>query len=148
MAGPLNGLLAKAYYSSNGVAGAGWTALNIIGDVQINASRANSPVKERASDFEKTIAGQVALEATFTMTRRTNNAQYEALRDAFLNNTSIGVAFMTGAINTNGSEGWQFDAVVTDFPIGEPLDDASTIEVTVKPALSSNTEPDYVEIGA
>lgn len=142
----VTGLLAKAYIDPSGVGGSTWTEVKILGDVQLPSSHNTGKVKERGSGFEKTVLGQKVNQATFTLTRRVGNANWEAIRDAYLNKTLLGFAFMTGPIATSGSEGWQFDGVIVDFPIAEPLEEASTVDVVVEPAAESTVEPSYVEI--
>lgn len=144
----ITGLVAKAYYDSDGAGVGYWEDLNIIGDVALSTSRNNSPVKERQSDLETTVLGQQVVEFSFRMTRRVGHEQYEALRDAYLNKTIIGLAFMSGDIETPGSEGWQGDFYVTDFPIDEPLEEASGMDVVVKPAADANQAVEYVIVEA
>jgi predicted secreted protein len=56
-----------------------------------------------------------------------SNAAYQALRDAFLNGTEIAVEF-----EDDGGDGFSGNALVMGLTLGQPLDDAVTIPITIK----------------
>lgn len=139
------GIDAKAYYSTTGVGGT-WVLLPIIGDVRIPLQHGEAEVKDRSSSWTKVLVGLKNASVTFRLTRRTGNAVYEVLRDAWINRTKLGFAFMSEAIATVGSEGLQADMVIVGFDLAEPDEEAATVEVTLKPSALSSIEPTFTEI--
>lgn len=66
------------------------------------------------------------------------DANVAAFRDAFLNGTNVDVAALDGPVATPGSQGLRAECQVTTFTRKEPLEDAVTVSVTLKPALTAN----------
>ncbi|QDT94266.1 hypothetical protein [Gimesia algae] len=141
------GLEAGLYLDPAGMAGEGtWTLYEDVGDVNVAHSWNQSQRKIRKHTHERTTLGQGVLEVTFTVTYRAGDAGFEMLRDAHANKSIIAVAVMSGLIAAAGSEGWQFDAVVSDFPESQALEEDMTFDVTLKPASGSAVDPVRVEI--
>ena len=76
--------------------------------------------------------------AEFDMVWKPSDADLAAIRDAYLNNSEIGLAFLTDDQATVGAEGPVGDWMITGFSRSEPLEEGITISVTAK--LSSFTE--------
>jgi hypothetical protein len=74
----------------------------------------------------------------FEMVWDTDDQGFTAIKDAWLNSTEIALAAMDGDISTGGSQGLASNFTVTNFSRNEPLEEAITVNVTVKP--SSQTE--------
>tara|TARA_R110002095_G_scaffold198912_1_gene178568 strand:+ start:397 stop:840 length:444 start_codon:yes stop_codon:yes gene_type:complete len=142
-----NGLECALYLDPAGMAGEGtWALYADVGDVSAPHSWNQSQRKIRKHTHERTTLGQGVLEVTFTATYRAGDAGFEMLRDAHMNKTIIAVAVMSGLIAVAGSEGWQFDAYVTDFPETQSLEEDMTFDVTLKPASGSAVDPVRVEV--
>lgn len=82
----------------------------------------------------------------FDMVRKkTSDAQYIALRDAFLTRTAVEFAVMDGDIATPGSEGLRALFAVTKFSRDEKLEESIMSSVSLKPTYSDNP-PDWLVI--
>jgi len=74
----------------------------------------------------------------FEMVWDTADAGFTASKNAYFDNTIIGLAVMDGPIATSGSQGLWADCMITDFSRDEPLEDAISVKVTAKPTYSAN----------
>ena len=63
-----------------------------------------------------------------------SDAGFAAIRDAWLNNAEIALMSLDGDQNTGGSQGLVSNFMVTNFSRSEPLEEAITVSVTVKPS--------------
>ena len=79
-----------------------------------------------------------AIECTFTWSRGTN-ADYEAFRDALLNETLIDCWHLDGASATAGHQGDRFEFAVLSESIDMPLADGVKVTFTLAPGVSSET---------
>jgi hypothetical protein len=68
----------------------------------------------------------------------TADDDFGAIRDTFLNRASMEFAVMDGDITVSGSQGLRATCMVTNFSRNEPLEEAVTVSVTVKPTYSVN----------
>lgn len=71
----------------------------------------------------------------------TADEDFQSIRDAYLNVTTLDVLALDGPVSGAGSTGNQgLRAVcnVTGFSRSEPLEEALSVSVTVKPAYSAN----------
>ena len=140
------GLDSKLYLDAAGAGVGTWTELDIVGDVNVSLSHNEATRKNRASVWEKVSLGQKMAEISFDMTRDPSNAGYVSLRTAWIDRSDIGVAAMSEAILTIGSEGLQADCKVVGFDVNEGLEEDETVSVTLKPSADSATEPSYAII--
>ena len=78
----------------------------------------------------------------------TTDAGFTAIKDAYFNNTTIDVAVMDGDITTPGNQGLRAVMEVTNFSRTEPLEEAITVSVTIKPGYTGDPAqaPDWMEI--
>ena len=64
----------------------------------------------------------------------TTDAGFTALQSAWASSAEIALAAMDGDIETAGSQGLAGNFTVTNFSRNEPLEEAITVNVTVKPS--------------
>jgi hypothetical protein len=140
---------AKIYFCAAGIGGTPvWTEIGNVKDVTLNLQKAEADVTTRGNNGWKATVGTLKDGSVeFNMIWDTTDAAFNAFQEAYFDNTVIGVAVMDGDIETNGSQGLWADMMVTDFTRSEPLEDAITVKVTVKPTYSANPA-DWVTIGA
>ena len=62
------------------------------------------------------------------------DAGFTALQEAWANSDEIAIAAMDGDIATSGSQGLAGNFTVTNFSRSEPLEEAVTVSVTLKPS--------------
>jgi hypothetical protein len=92
------------------------------------------PVKVRVESFN----GQKQRTGGLEVIWDPSGTGFTAIKDAYFNNTVIGIAAMDGAIATTGSQGLWADCMITDFSREEPLEEAISVKVTAKPTYSAN----------
>jgi hypothetical protein len=85
------------------------------------------------SGWKQTLATLKDGSVEFEMVWDTNDPDFAAIRDAWLNNTEISLAVMDGDIDTL-AQGLVSNFVVTNFSRTEPLEDAIKVSVTAKPS--------------
>ena len=138
------GLDCKIYYNTDGnedpIVPGNWTELDNVRDVTLSQEHGEADVTTRANAGWKATA--VALkDATveFEMVWDTDDAGFAALQAAFAAKATIGILVLDGAVAVAGSQGLVADMNVISFSRSEPLTEAVTVSVTLKPGYS--TEP-------
>ncbi len=136
------GLHAKLYRNSGTYASPTWDEIGNVKDVTLNLEAGEADVTTRANNGWKATAATLKdASIEFQMVWDTGDTDFLAIRDAYLNNTNIEVAAMDGAITglgSSGSQGLRATCMVTSFTREEPLEEALTVSVTLKPSYSGN----------
>lgn len=115
------------------VEGKTWIEVGNVRDVTVNTEKGEADFTARDNDGWRAVTGtlkQMTLE--FEMVWRDNDQSFEAIKDAFLNNTEIALAAMTGVITVAASEGPVANFSITNFSREEPLEDVIKAKVTAK----------------
>lgn len=104
-------------------------------DVTINLETGEADITTRDNDGWRATAGtlkdgSVDFESQF----KYPDTALAAIRDAWLNSTEIALVVLTGDISTEGHEGLAANFTVTNFSRNEPLEEAITYSVTLKPS--------------
>lgn len=142
----------KTYYDTVGVGVGTWTEIDAVIDVTTNSELNVGEIKDRSLTDVLVLAAKRNTSFDVNINYKPGDAGYEAFRDAYTNRRNIGLAVMTGAIATAGSEGWQCDCLVTSFGRGEPLEEGMSIPCTLRPSGQLNSDssapsaPSYVEV--
>lgn len=149
------GLDCKAYYLSTGTreswdgstpAPAALTEITVIRDVTLNLSRSESDVTTRGSNgWRQTLTTLKEGEVTFQIVWDTEDASFTAIRNAWLNGTTLAAAFLTGAKDEAGAEGLYADFNVANFTRNEGLEEGVTVDVSLRVAYSA-VAPNWVEV--
>jgi hypothetical protein len=134
------GMDAKLYFCAAGIGGTpAWTILANVKNVTLNLQKGEADVTTRANNGWKATAATLKEGSIeFEMVWDTADAGFTALENAYFANSVIGIAAMDGDIAGNGSQGLWADCQVIDFSREEPLEEAITVKVTVKPTYSAN----------
>jgi hypothetical protein len=136
------GMQAKLYHGAAGATAT--TELTNVKDVTLNLETGESDVTTRASNgWRATIATLKNGSVEFTLIWDTEDAGFTAIKNAYFNNTAIALAVLDG----EGGSGLDADFSVTNFTRNEPLEEAITVNVTVKPTYVSRA-PTWVDGGA
>lgn len=88
--------------------------------------------------WRATVATLKDASVEFEMVWNAGDLDFVAVRDAFLNRTAIELAVLDGPVTASGSQGLRALCMVTNFSRNEPLEEAITVSVTVKPTFSAN----------
>lgn len=140
------GFQAVAKYQTDGVAGsAGKNAATNIRDLTLSIEKNTAEVTTRAAEgWRQFLAALKDAEVTFNIVWDTEDPFFEAISDSFFNDTVIGMAFLDQ--DTGAGIGLVADFMVTNFTRNETLEEALTVDVTLKPAYSA-TAPEWTESG-
>jgi hypothetical protein len=126
------GMHAKMYYGP-----AGATATNELGntkDVTLSLETGEADVTVRKNGgWRAFVATLKNGTVEFEMIWDTDDAAFIAIQDAWLNSTALAFAILDGE---NG-HGLDADFAVTNFTRNEPLEEAITVNVTIKPTYST-----------
>jgi len=133
------GMDCKLYFDSAPLAGAPstgtWTELTNAKDVTVNLETGEADITTRAnSGWRATAATLKDGSIEFEMLWRPGDAGFDAIQSAWANSAEIGLAAMDGEITTSGNQGLAGNFTVTNFSRSEPLEEAVTVSVTLKPS--------------
>ena len=129
------GIDAKLYY--NATLGAALTTFTLtldrVQDVSLKISTSDADITTRANSGWKATAPTLKeAEVSFGLVAKAGDAGLIALRTAWLANTAIGLAVLTGAKAVVGAEGPVGDWSITEFSRDETLTEAIKYNITAK----------------
>ena len=131
------GMHAKLYYGTAGALAT--TEVTNVKDLSLNLEKGESDVTTRGNNGWRAFVGTLKSgPIEWEMVWDTGDAAFNAIKNAYFNDTPIALAILDGA---NG-EGLDADFSVTNFTRNEPLEEAITVNVTVKPTYSTRA-PDW-----
>ncbi len=135
------GMDAVLNYKTGGVGGGGsWTELSNVKDVTLSLETGEADITTRAnSGWRATVGTLKEASVEFEMVWDTADAGFTAIKDAFFNNTEIGLQVLDG---TAGS-GLEADFSITNFSRSEQLEEALTVSVTAK-VTYAGTAPAWI----
>ena len=138
---------AKLYYSATLMGDTpSFVEMTNVKDVTLNLEKGESDVSTRGNNGWRAIAATLKDGSVeFQMVWDTADAGFTAIQTAYFGDTPLAFAIMDGDIDTAGSQGLQADFEVTNFTRNEPLEEALTVNVTIKPAYS-DTPPTWVTV--
>jgi len=129
------GLDAKLYYSTAIGGTPSWQEIKSARDVTLNLEKGEADTSTRGNDGWRTrLATLKDASVEFEILADPEDAGYAALANAFFNNQKIQMAIMDGPITDSSSQGLRAVMEVFSFSRSEPLEEALTISVSVKPA--------------
>ena len=133
------GLDAKLYRNSGTYAAPSWVEMTNVKDLTLNLESGEADVTTRGNNgWRATVATLKDGSIEFEMVWDTEDAGFEALSAAYFGDTAIGIAAMDGDITEAGRRGLWADMAVVDFSREEPLEEALSVKVTLKPTYSAN----------
>jgi len=106
--------------------------------VQIGDEKGEIDFGSRLSDLKLSDTGLRALTLTFPMLYLQGNAHFEAVRDAYDDDTEIELLFLTGDVGDAGEEGVNAICKIMKAPSNEELEEGKSYEFEAKPTLVMN----------
>lgn len=122
-----------------------WNQIELVKDLTQNLEKGDADVSNRGSGGWRVRVGTLKdgnLE--FDLVWQSGDADFEALRDAFLNNTLIDLVALDGPITTPGTQGLRAEMSVLSFTREEPLDGAVMASVNVAPGSVTRAPVWYI----
>jgi predicted secreted protein len=125
-----------------GASSATWTEADNVKDLTLNLSAGEADITTRANGGWKATAATLKEGSIeFDMLWKPSDDLFDAIQEAWLGGDEIAAAAMSGPVTgegSSGSQGLASNFSVTNFTRNEPLNEAVTVKVTLKP--SSFTE--------
>lgn len=133
------GLNAKLFRGTAGASAVGGTEMKNVKDVTLNIESGEADVTTRkAQGWRMSVATLKEASVEFEMNYDTSDSDYTALANAFFAGTPL--AFF---ISDGSGTGLDADCSIINFNISQPLEEAMTVSVTLKPTDSSRA-PQWV----
>ena len=111
------------------------TELDTVKDVTLNLETGEADITTRGNKgWRATAATLKAGSVDFEILWKPGDAGFQAFRDAWKDSAEIAVAILDGPHDAEGSQGLAGNFTVTNFSRNEPLEEAVTASVTVKPS--------------
>lgn len=132
------GLECKAYYGTAGTPAA--TELTNVTDVTVNMEKATADVTIRGNGWRLTKATLKDATVEFEMIWDDEDAAFNAMFDAWMDNTAIALKFLDGA----GGSGLGGDFDVINMSQTQALEEAVKATVSVKPTYSTTNMVDWI----
>ncbi|MCA9173015.1 MAG: hypothetical protein KDB14_00800 [Planctomycetales bacterium] len=140
------GLDAKLFHNTGSYATPTWDEITNVRDLTLNLEAGEADVTTRGNaGWRATVATLKDGSIEFEMVWDSEDTDFIAIRDAFLNKTAVELAVLDGDVVASGSQGLRASFMVTSFSRNEPLEEAITVSVTMKPTYSANP-PEWMSI--
>jgi predicted secreted protein len=115
-----------------------WNELKNVRDLTLSLEAGEADVTTRGNDgWRATVATLKDGVIEFEMVWDTADADFTAIRNAFISNSPIAFAVVIGELGTSEAEGFSAMYMITGFTRNEPLEEAITVSVTAKPTYSA-----------
>ena len=140
------GMEGKLYYNAGTYATPDWKELKNVKDVTLNMEKGEADVTTRGNAGWRATVGTLkegSLE--FEMVWDTEDEGFAALQAAWFGDTPVEMAVMDGPIATSGSQGLRATMSVISFSRKEPLEEAMSVSVSVKPTYAEHA-PEWMEV--
>jgi hypothetical protein len=133
------GMDAKLYRNTGTYASPTWDLIGNVKDLTLSLETGEADVTTRGNGgWRATVATLKDGALEFEMIWDTEDTDFTAIRTAFLGNTAVEMAVLDGLVATTGSQGLRASFMVTNFTRNEPLEEAITVSVSMKPTYSAN----------
>ena len=140
------GMDAKLYEGAADAALAALTEVDNVKDVTVSLETGEADVTTRGnSGWRATASTLKDCTVEFTMQWKPGDTAFEAIKNAFLDSTTVRLAPLTGARGAENSEGPFGNYSITNFSRNEPLEESITVSVTAKLAEFEEWIEDGVE---
>ncbi len=142
------GMNGKLYRNTATYEAPTWVEVTNVKDLTLSLETGEADVTTRANGGWK--ASKATLKdgsVEFDMVWDTEDAGFTAVQGAFFANAALEFAVMDGDIATAGSQGLRASFSVTKFDRKEPLEEAMTVSVTIKPTYAAHA-PEWMTVPA
>ena len=138
------GMNAKLYYNTGSYASPTWTLIDNVRDLTLNLERGDTDITTRGgAGWRQSVATLADGSIDFGMVWDTADTVFTAIKNAFVNNTTVEFLALDGLQATTGSQGLRATMAITSFSRNEGLEDALTVDVSAKTAYADNAPEWY-----
>lgn len=138
------GIDAKLYHNTGSFSTPTWSEIPIVSELTSSLEKVMGKIKSRKSKWNRNRPSTRDLSIDFQLEDDPDDAGFQALRDAWLNDTLIDMAAVDQDIANSGAQGPRAEFYVTKFERGEPLEEGMTYSVTIVPGDGGN-EPEWLQ---
>jgi len=136
------GLSCELNYNTGTFAVPVWSEIDLVRDVTLSLEAAEADASTRGSGgWRETIQSLKDAGLEFEMANDSADAAFTAIKDAFINGTSVDVLVLDGPVATTGSQGLRMISAVSAFSRSEPLEEVVTVSSTLKPTPNADSVP-------
>jgi hypothetical protein len=147
MGDPILGLACKLYRNTGTFASPTWNEITNVKDLTLSLAKGEADVTVRGGNgWRQTVGTLKEADISFSMVWDPTDEDFEAIRDAFLNNTPLELLVVDGVVppaSGDTTQGLRADMSVLSFSRNEALEEAVTVDVTAKPTYSANAPSWY-----
>ena len=123
-----------------------WEAMNNVKDLTLNLEKGEADVTTRGNaGWRATLPTLKEGTVEFEMVWDTEDEGFTAIQQAYFGDSTIEVAVMDGDITASGSQGLHATMGVTNFSRSEPLEEAQTCSISLKPAYAEHA-PEWMVV--
>lgn len=141
------GLDCVLHFNSGTYAIPTWGSVDNAKDVKLNLEAGESDASRRASaGWKETLTTLKDASIDVEMVYENGDADYETLRDAFLNGTVLDVAAMDQDIANSGAEGLRMQAKVASLSRDEGLENTVMLSVKLRPTPNADSPPEWMSV--
>ncbi|HET6441925.1 MAG TPA: phage tail tube protein [Phycisphaerae bacterium] len=138
------GMEAKLYRATGPHEAPGWEEIANAKDVTLNLDKSEADLTTRKNaGWRATVGALKEASVEFEMVWDTEDEGFTAIQEAWFDGTPIEVAVMDGPIDDPESQGLRATMAVMTFTRNEPLEEAITVNVTLKPTYAANP-PEWI----
>lgn len=124
-----------------------YVEMDNIRDVSLSLTKATADVTVRGGDgWRQTVSTLKEGSVSFSMVYDTGDADFTAVKDAFMNNSDVRLKILDGVDPPAAGktvQGLKSFFTVSDFSINENLEEAMTVDVTVQTTYSATAPAWY-----
>jgi hypothetical protein len=140
------GMNAKLYRNTGTYATPVWAVMPNVKDLTLTLETGTAEVSTRGNaGWKATMATLREATIEFESIWDAEDVGFTTLRQAYFTSGTVEVAAMDGDITEAKSEGLRATVSVTNFSRSEPLEEAITASITLKPAYSTHS-PEWMVI--
>jgi hypothetical protein len=133
------GLNAKLYRNTGTFGTPVWDLVTNVRDLRLNLEKGEADVTTRGGNgCEQIVATLKSATIEWGMLWDTGDTDFNAIRDSFLNDTTVEFLVLDGLVATPGSQGLRAICMVNRFTRNENLREALTVDVAAKPTYNAN----------
>lgn len=123
-----------------------WSPVNIVRDVTLDLEQGATEANARDNpDWELNLLTRKKGSVSFDMLNKPGDANFEAIRDAYLNKTPIDIAVLDDEADVEGAQGLRAEWGITKFSRNEPQEGVVTYAVSMVPLRTGNL-PTWMEV--
>jgi len=140
------GMEAKLYRNTGSYETPTWVEMTNVKDLTLNLEKGEADVTTRANDGWRATAGTLKEGSVeFEMVWDTEDEGFTVIQSAWFDGTSLELAVMDGDITVAGTQGLRATFAVISFTRNEPLEEAMSVNVTVKPTYAEHA-PEWMVV--